>query len=121
MRQRRPRQEDARHLAFIRTLPCIITGENTSVEAAHLRFTDLRVDKDQPGVGAKPDDMWVLPLSGEMHRRQHATGNELKFWATYGIDPIFYAMALYIYSGDYERCNRIVLNAAPPVNVMFAG
>lgn len=123
MRQRQPRQRDEAHCKFIRSLPCIITGENTSVECAHLRFTDLRVDKNNAGVGAKPDDMWTVPLSGAMHRKQHATGNERKFWHQFGIDPIFYAMALYINSGDYERCCRIVMNAAPAelASIMRAG
>lgn len=113
MRQRHPRINNAAHLAWIRTLPCILTGENTSVEAAHIRMTDLRVDKWNAGVGAKPDDCWVLPLSGEMHRKQHQVGNEKKFWESHGIDPIFYAMALYLASGDYERGCRIVNNAMP--------
>ena len=73
-----------------------------------MRFTDPRIDKNNAGVGAKPDDIFVVPLSGEMHRLQHATGDERKFWRGYGIDPIFYALALYAFSGDYQKGCRIV-------------
>lgn len=112
MSQRQPRVHDQRHLAFIRTLPCLVTGENTSVEAAHIRFSDARVDKVNAGVGAKPSDMWTVPLSGAMHRKQH-TMNEQRFWKERGIDPIFYAMALFLVSGDHARGCRIVNNAQP--------
>lgn len=118
--QRRPRIHNEFHLQFIRGLPCLLTGENTSVEACHIRYTDLRVDKHNAGVGAKPDDMFVVPLCGRMHRLQHSVGDERKFWATYGIDPVFYALALYAISGDHDRACRIINNALP-TNIMAAG
>lgn len=118
--QKQPRIHDDRHLDFIRSLPCIITGENTTVEAAHIRFADLRVDKHNAGVGAKPHDMWTLPLSGEQHRLQHSM-SERKFWRETGIDPIFYALALYAHSGDYEKGCRIVMNAKMATNILAAG
>jgi len=85
------------------------------------------VDKHNAGVGAKPDDIFVVPLSGEMHRLQHSFGDERKFWKVYDVDPIFYALALYAFSGDYERGCRIVNNARPLAradqiaNIMQAG
>lgn len=106
------RVHDEKHLAFIRQLPCIVTGENTTVEAAHVRMNDLRVAKRKVGIGEKPDDRWALPLSGEQHRRQH-TMNERRFWEAVGIDPILYALALYAVSGDYER-GVMIVNAAMP-------
>lgn len=116
---RRPRQHNEKHLEFIRTLPCIVTGDDVSVEAAHIRFSDPRIDKRPVGNSEKPDDRWTLPLSGEAHRRQHSM-NERKFWAEVGIDPILYALALYAVSGDHEAGCRIV-KAAMPVNLMAAG
>ena len=118
--KRRPRIFDDKHLAFIRTLPCLITGENTSVEAAHIRYADPRIGKFNPGVGMKPDDFFTVPLSGEMHRRQHAVGNERKFWAQHNIDPVIYALMLYAVSGDYER-GCLIVNSAMPANVLCAG
>jgi hypothetical protein len=107
-----PRIHNEAHLDFIRSLPCLITGENTSVEACHVRFSDARVDKQNAGVGAKPSDIWTVPLCGAQHRRQH-TMSEVRFWKEVGIDPIFYALALWAVSGDYERGCRIINNAQP--------
>lgn len=106
--QRKPRIHREAHLSFIRTLPCLLTGEDTSVEACHIRFSDPRVCKNNAGVGAKPDDVFVVPLSGEMHRVQHSIGNERKFWDRFNLDPIFYALALFAFSGDYEIGCRVV-------------
>lgn len=117
---RQPRLHDEKHLAFIRTLPCLVTGDNVSVEAAHIRYSDARIAKVNAGVGAKPHDMFTVPLSGEAHRRQHTVGNERKFWDQVGIDPILYALALYAVSGDHERGCQIVW-AAQPANILAAG
>ena len=98
------------HLDFIRGLPCIICGDNTSTEAAHIRYSDSRAGKINPGVGAKPHDRFTLPLCGNHHRAQHATG-EREYWAGLGLDPIFYALALYGASGDQETAERIIAEA----------
>jgi len=107
MRQRDPRKHDDRHLAFIRQLPCLVCMDNTSTEAAHIRFSDERAAKINPGVGQKPHDHWTVPLCGRHHREQH-TMNEEKFWGTEGIDPLFVAMALYLNSGDAEAGETII-------------
>lgn len=122
MMQRQPRIRDEKHLAWVRTLPCIVTGDNVSVEAAHIRYSDPRIGKNNPGVGQKPHDFFVLPLSGKQHRRQHAM-NECVFWQRAGIDPILFALALYAVSGDHERGCEIVACAGRPLadNVLAAG
>jgi hypothetical protein len=119
---KRPRITDEKHLAFIRSLPCLVSKDNTSTEAAHIRFTDMRVAKRNAGVGAKPDDFFVVPLSSAEHRKQHA-GNEQDYWFKAGIDPVLYALALYAVSGNYERGCEIVMNAGlfDPVNVLATG
>ena len=104
---KQPRIHDDAHLDFIRALPCLVCGDNTSTEAAHIRFGDLRVDKRPTGMGEKPSDCWVVPLCGDCHRIQHEM-SERQFWADAGIDPILVAMALYRISGDHERGCRIV-------------
>ncbi len=104
---KQPRIHDEKHLAFIRTLPCIVSGNDVSVEAAHIRYSDLRVAKRKVGIGEKPDDRWTLPLSGEQHRKQHC-GSEREFWINVGIDPVLYALALYAVSGDHERGCQII-------------
>lgn len=118
--KRNPRQHDEAHLAFIRQLPCLITGENTTVEACHIRFSDARIAKVNAGVGAKPHDMFTVPLSGAVHRQQHSRG-ERQFWQQIGIDPVLYALALYAVSGDHERGCQIVASAHATNNILAAG
>lgn len=110
MRQRQPRKTDADHLAFVRSLPCCVCGNDIETEAAHVRFADPRVAKRQTGKGEKPSDEWSVPLCGQCHRRQH-TGDERLFWAGARIDPIFVALALSRVSGDTEAGEQIAQNA----------
>lgn len=101
------RQRDNNHLDFIRALPCVVCGDQTTTEAAHIRFADRRLGKRQTGMGEKPDDAFTLPLCGSHHRDQH-TGNERAWWQGREIDPIPLALALYRVSGDHEAGERIV-------------
>ena len=101
------REKDAAYLDFIRSLPCIICGDNTSTEAAHIRFADRRAAKRPTGMGEKPDDVWTLPLCGRHHREQHSMG-EHSFWNIQGIDPIFLALALCHARDNRDRAEQIV-------------
>ena len=94
LRQREPRQHDKRHLDFIRSLPCCICGEDTTVEAAHIRTSSLQHGKRQTGMQEKPSDKWTVPLCGKHHREQHAAGNEIAWWTSYGKDPFMIAITL---------------------------
>ena len=107
MRQRQPRERDEAHLQFIRQCPCLVCLNNIETEAAHVRFSDARAAKDNPGVGQKPDDGWTVPLCSSHHREQHSMG-EVKFWDQKMIDPLFVAMALYLNSGDLEAAETII-------------
>jgi hypothetical protein len=102
-----PRIEEPEHLAFIRELPCCVCGTNVCVDAAHVRMSDARVAKNNPGVGQKPHDRWTVPLCRTHHNEQHL-GNELWFWKEKGIDVIFLAMALHDNTGDHLRCEQII-------------
>lgn len=108
------RRRDEKHLAFIRTLPCVICQDNTSVEAAHIRMSDPRVAKPLTGIAIKPDDRFVLPQCGAHHREQHA-GNERKFWERHGIDAVLVALAIYSVSGDAEEAERIIRAQSPSI------
>ncbi len=103
-----PRRHNKAHLDFIRGLPCIICGDNTTTEAAHLRFSDRRAAKPQIGMGEKPDDRWTIPLCGKHHRLQHSKGEE-SFWLDSKKDPIFVALALWGCTGDQES-GELILN-----------
>jgi hypothetical protein len=107
VRQRVPRQRDGAHLDFVRSLPCAICGDNTSTEAAHIRFNEPKVAKENPGMQQKPDDRFAVPLCGRHHREQHS-GNERAWWNGYKIDPHFLALALHNASGDTERGEAII-------------
>ncbi|MGK8640414.1 hypothetical protein ACRS7F_22785 [Brucella anthropi] len=107
--KRRPRIENGKHLAWIRTLPCTITGQY-GVEAAHIRYAAPHLGKRDTGKAEKPDDRWTVPLSPEMHREQHSM-NEQDFWQRYKIDPCQVAMALHGVSGDDEAGLVIIRNA----------
>lgn len=108
-----PRQKDGAHLDFIRGLPCCVCGNNIETQAAHLRFSEARVAKDNPGVGQKAHDFWCLPLCGDCHTEQHEFGDEREWWVSKGIDPIFLAMALYVHSGDHDRASKVLHEQRP--------
>lgn len=104
---RSPRQHNEKRLAFIRTLPCCICQDDTSTEAAHVRFQDRRAAKRQVGLQEKPDDVWTVPLCGKHHREQH-TMNEREFWARYQKDPVFICLALERVIGDPTSAHQII-------------
>ena len=89
--QRQPRERDEKYLDYIRQQPCCICGDNTTVEAAHLRVGSINDGKPYTGMAEKSSDKWALPLCGKHHREQHSM-NEQYFWASYGIDPFATAM-----------------------------
>jgi hypothetical protein len=108
--QRQPRKKENGHLAFIRGLPCCVCGDNTSTEAAHVRYPCRRFAKPKVGMGEKPDDKWTVPLCGDCHLGpggQHKS-NEYYWWSMRGIDPLPLALALYAHSGDHEAGCQII-------------
>ena len=108
-RQRDPRRA-LKHLAFVRSLPCLSCGAGAPSEAAHVRSgTD-------GGMGAKPSDRYSLPLCGACHARQHRQG-ELTFWSALRIDPLDAASALWTKSGDLEAGERIIFRARQAINL----
>ncbi len=99
------RQRDENHLHRIRQLPCLTCG-GPSPDAAHIRYSDLRLGKRATGMGEKPSDWFVVPLCRPCHSKQHA-GNERAFWERRGINPIVIAQALYL-APDHETCCQII-------------
>ncbi len=104
--QRNPRQHDDAHLRAIRELPCVVCGD-ISTEAAHIRYSELRMGKRSTGRGEKPHDLWTIPLCGNCHRKQHAYGREREWWQHIGKDPLPIALALYV-APDHETRMQIV-------------
>lgn len=105
--RKRPRMKVAAHLKAIRACPCCACLSFKQIEAAHIRMPSLVHGKAEAGIGAKPDDSWVVPLCAEEHREQHKLGEPL-FWANIGIDPFVLALALWRASGDADVMEQIV-------------
>jgi hypothetical protein len=103
---KRPRIKDPDHLAFVRQLPCLVCGDDVSVEAAHVRYADLHAGKPFTGGQIKPDDKYAVPLCGKHHRDQHRC-DERGWWAFLCIDPVKVALALYVNHGDHETAAMI--------------
>ena len=106
---KRPRIKNDRHLDFVRSLPCLVCGNNVETEAAHIRSGELAIGKRAAGGAEKPSDCWTVPLCGRHHREQHAM-NERAFWASEGIDPFRVAAFLFVASGDFEAGETIIAN-----------
>ena len=97
---------DRKHLAFVASLPCCITGTPHGVVCHHL----LRGTGEKCG-GRKSGDNWAIPLCGNMHAELHADGNETRFLKRWGIDGPALAKALYEASGDYEQACKAIQEA----------
>lgn len=102
---------DPEHLAFVRSLPCLICGATRMVEAAHVRYGDPTYGKAKTGLGQKPADRWSVPLCAAHHRTgpdaQH-NSNEREWWERRGIDPLRAAVALKVVSGSYDSGVELV-------------
>ena len=86
-------RKDQSYLAFIRQVPCIVTG-TLPVEAAHLSTANPKYCHMGRGKGQKAHDRWALPLSPEEHRVQHSLGERL-YWGISKIDPWLTALVLH--------------------------
>lgn len=114
MRIKRPRVKNEKHLEFVRSLPCLLTGRTDGVEAAHIRYANRALGKLAVGGQEKPSDRWTIPLHFTRHRTdkdaQH-TGNEERWWKEQGIDPCIIALALWGATGDHELGELIIREA----------
>jgi hypothetical protein len=71
------------HLAFVRSLPCCVSGRTFGIEAAHVGAR---------GMGQKSSDLETIPLNVLFHREQHRIGLRA-FVKTYQLDiPAILAM-----------------------------
>jgi len=113
--KKRPRKEDRSHLEYIRSLPCLVTGRESQIEAAHVRYGDPAYGKRETGAGEKPDDRWCVPLHRDQHWDQHRNG-EREWWTSTGIDPLRVACALWGASGDEDAGRLIIAEAKSPVS-----
>lgn len=80
-----------KHLAFIRSLPCVRCGCNES-QAAHIRIAS------DGGMGMKPGDNYTLPLCHVCHSAQHNIGERSFYKSIEAAHEL--ANALWLLSGD---------------------
>lgn len=79
------------YLAFLRRQRCAIAGRNGhrcegAVQAAHIRAH--KPGERPTGLQRKPDDRRATPLCALAHHQQHhAHVDEVRWWASYGLDP----------------------------------
>lgn len=107
-KKRRKRQEEPQHLAFVRRLPCLVCGVHVGIEAAHVRYGDLRYGKRNTGKAEKPDDKYAVPLCGGTDHRDQHRHNERAWWESKGIDPIRVAQSLWACTGDEDAALSII-------------
>lgn len=105
------------YLAFVRTLPCVVTGTRVNIQAAHISFPNAPLGHYGRAKGLKASDRWVLPLSADEHARQHAM-NEREYWTAVGIDP--HVLALTIHGLWVELGDDAVAKAEAVVNARLA-
>lgn len=108
---RQPRQEDAGYLELIRALPCLKCGDHPS-EAAHIRMASAAFAKPSPGMQAKPDDKWTLPLCGGCHRLDknslHKIG-EVPFFYSLNLNPLLVCEQLQKVNRSIEAMRSVVM------------
>lgn len=83
--KRERRQTCAAHLGFVARHRCVVCRAHP-VHCHHVRLPETGA-----AAGRKPSDAWVLPVCHRCHQGQggiHHVGNEAKWWADKGIDPL---------------------------------
>lgn len=121
--QKRPREHNHAHLAFIRTLRCCLCGAH-GPDPAHIRSASPIYGKRETGMQEKPSDKWTVPLCRVHHDEQHnfirnhrdrnsEASNELLWWASKKIDPFGLALALHHATGDDEVADGILRASRP--------
>lgn len=67
-------------LEAVRRMPCLICGAKS--EAHHLQHAE------PSAMGLKSGDQYAVPLCHDHHMQLHAMGNERRWWAIEGVDPL---------------------------------
>lgn len=92
------------HLAWVRTLPCIMSVERGwcqgAIEAMHLRI------ETDGALGEKPSDYFTAPGCGGHHKLSHIMG-ERTFWSALNLDPVKFVLRL----GTQSPCLKTVAAA----------
>lgn len=94
-RDKRPgRVRCSAHVAWVKTLPSLVSGDPTGSDAHHL------MPDDPSAMSLKSGDDKVVPLAAMLHRpgfpgSLHTRGDERAWWAEHGIDGGWVARRLW--------------------------
>lgn len=98
-----------KHLAAIRTLPCVIPGcQVVGCDPHHLKSGPASAER---GMGKKATDRWTVSLCRRHHDEVErlSSRSELKWFEKYGIETLELAAALWMVSPDKGAMFRIVI------------
>lgn len=84
-----PPRDDAKRLAYIRTLDCIVCGKPGPSEATHLRIGHVA------GTGQKPADILTVPQCRRCHDEEGRIGPPKAWRERLARDPILMAKAMH--------------------------
>lgn len=91
------RVRDKKHLAFVRSYPCMNCKTDQNVEAHHL----LKVPWETNVIGLKIGDQWAVPLCRTCRRDVHDAGGEVEAWGKHGMRRGYnFAVSLWKQSED---------------------
>jgi ERF superfamily len=82
------RLRDKVHIKYVTKRPCLICGRQPS-DPHHLRFAQ------QPALGRKVSDEFIVPLCRTHHREVHRSSDEIAWWKQSGIDALAAAQRLW--------------------------
>lgn len=95
------------YLAFIHSLPCVVTGRY-EIQAAHVSYASAMHGHYGRGKSTKAPDRFALPLCADEHARQHNM-NEQAYWLSVGINPHELANTLWGLFCDYDESEAVAL------------
>jgi hypothetical protein len=101
-----PRVRSKSHMAYVAAQPCIVCLWQ------YVQVHHLTCSPDPKARGLKAGDNWTLPLCNEHHLAGfpgslHDDGNERRWWAAHGIDPIAAAEQLWAESQAIRAGNAM--------------
>lgn len=87
-----------KHQKFVASFPCVVCGNNTQVQACHIRSIP-KVGNVGKGIR---DCRFLIPMCFTCHNLQHQMG-ELEFFYKFNINPIAVSMKL----ANISPCKKI--------------
>lgn len=100
--------QSRKHLDWLETLPCIVTGIEPCGDAHHLLGN---LDGLPKGTGRKNRDKDAVPVIRQIHDEAHDSGNDDAYFRAKGLDARAIAAALWRVSGDSAAGMRIIHRA----------